>query len=341
MTHTQPIACAIAPPTPDLFGFEADTLHNEVIRYASGVASPAIWEGYTRAMHPVCVAVADMGRPALQRAARYAEAGGLLLVDSGAFIYRDRPNDIPWASIYQKYETLAKAASAPITFVLPDGVGSQPYTYEVLSEWGNAFLEMIHRHGHRALLVVQGGDQAPDEFVTRCLAKLRHPVDGLGIPSKAAAMPARDLARLANLPASVPQRVHFLGLSANGRKLQERLLILKDTWPEAIVSCDACLHRAAVGEGKPITAHRRQVLTDSWDDTLADWDDTEDDDLHDQALDNLRAQMPHLDDDDLQALMCSGWGATAIMKRKARQHEADAGPKATTESIYRFAVRTA
>lgn len=323
----------------DLFGFAPAELEFNVTKYASGVLSPAIWEGYRKAGNPMCIAASETGEAALARACDFVRAGGQLLVDSGAFIYRENPDATPWRRIVSVYQAIAQAATVPVAFILPDVVGNQEKTLAALREWGNA-IQSVVSSPHELLMPVQLGDKTPGNFVREALLCLERPMDGLALPSNAAAFPPTMIPMLADMPDCVPHRLHFLGISRNSHGLQERLFRLQAIWPDASVSCDACEHRALVGANAPITKARADALTHFWDHTLESWDDTEDDDTTDLAREALRERFPDLDDDDLDALMCSGWGTITQTAARHRQHEKHNGPKATTESIYRYATGT-
>lgn len=327
--------CPVAPDiSGDLFGFVADDLDEGITHFASGVLSPAIWEGYRRASAPVCVVASEMGTPAIERAIEYARAGGRILVDSGAFIWKDRPDQMPWDRVIRNYASLAQAATGKLNFVLPDVVGDQDGSLSALAVHGPAILDAIGDR-HEALLPLQTGSHAPADFARMASELLTRVVDGVAIPSHAAAFPPRDLRMLADLPASIPRRVHFLGISRNSQGLRERMLFLKEAWQEAKVSCDACLHRAQVGKGKMITEVRRSALDDYWDEDLESWDDTEED--VQAGLELARQKFPGLDDEALAALMASEVGSFIDLELAHGRHLKNNGPRATADSIYHFA----
>lgn len=319
---------------PDLFGFSAGTLDTGVRHYASGVLSPSIFEGYRRAGAPVCIAASEMGKPALERALAYADAGGEILVDSGAFIWKDQPNQMPWLRVISHYKALAAVATGPLTFILPDQVGSQAGSLKALAKYGPAIQEAIG--DHPALLPLQVGPHSPGEYVRLASELLSRPVDGLAVPSHAAAFPPQQLRQLAGLPESIPRRIHFLGISRNSRGLRERILYLQEAWQDCEVSCDACLHRAHVGEGRFITESRRSSLDGYWDQELEGWDDTEVD--PEASLEMARQRFPDLNDEDLEALLLSPWGSHIDTHIRHQQNLKDNGPRATADSIYQFAI---
>jgi len=323
------------PDSVDLFGFSGQALEAQVKRYASGVLAPAIWAGYERAGRAMCIAASEANANAVERAVSFVRSGGDLMVDSGAFIWRDEPHRTPWTTIIDIYTRIADQAERPVVFVLPDVVGSQDDTLDVLRLWGNAVLAAIGPR-HIALLPVQRGSRAPSTFIKQALLTLSGPIGGLAIPSHAAAFSPEMLKDLAHVPTVVPRRVHFLGISRRSKALQDRLLRLADAWPQADISCDACEHRAQVGAGNPITEARSSALRGMWDDDIEDWDDTEED--PEDAKSALRAAYAGMDEESIENMMLSQAGGWVDLNLAQKRYAKTAGPKATTESIYQFAT---
>lgn len=319
----------------DLFGFGAEELTQGVTRYTSGVLSPAIWTGFRQANSPMCVAASEMGSGAVERACSYVRAGGLLLVDSGAFVYRNKPEAMPWAKVLDIYREIAGAANVLVTFMLPDSVGSQTDSLDALAAWGPALQEAIGHH--TGLLPVQVGDMVSSEYVSAALAVLDRPIGGLAIPSNAAAFPLENLSELADVPACVPRRVHFLGISRNSHGLQSRIFRLREFWPAVEISSDACTHRSQVGRGRPITVARAAALEIAMDAALDAWDETEETTEDIEAA--LREQFPDADDEAISNMLCSQWGSAIGLQQMQSRTTKVIGPQATTASIYAFATQ--
>jgi len=324
----------LLPVESDLFGFVPQSLEVCVTRYASGVLAPAIWAGFERAGRALCIPASEASPGAIHRASQYANEGGELFIDSGAFVYKDDPVSMPWERVISIYRTIAEAATKPVTFVLPDVVGSQEESLTALRAWYPTMKKVIGP-GHKTLLPVQDGDRLPSVYVKEALLITGEPFSGLALPSNAKAFPLAKLADFANMPQSIPQRVHFLGISRRSKALQERILRLTAVWPQAEVSCDACEHRAEVGQGKPITENRRQQLVDWWDEHLDEWDDTECE--NHEVDDCLRAKFPGMDDEQIEKMRMSQIGDWALVDSEYTRHNKTRGPAATEESIYRFA----
>lgn len=272
----------------EALGVSLKDLASQVTRFASGVLSPAYWKAYRSAGRPLCVAATELGSRALERVCQHAADGGTLLLDSGAFVYREAHTSMPWARVLKVYAQVAASASpeARLTFILPDAVGSQESSLKALREWGNRIIKAVGPT-HEVLLPIQRGDMKPSELIEKSIDLLDHPISGIAIPCKAKAFPVEHLADLGNVSDDrVPRRVHFLGVSNDQQKLESYLYHLHRIWPEATVSCDAVEHRALVGQGEIITEIRHEILEGP---------------IHDAALnahDHAAA-----DDDELDALV--------------------------------------
>lgn len=340
MNHATLPSIGPAQPGADLFGFSNTDLTNSVLRFASGVLSPSIWEGYRLAGSPMCIAASEINTGALARAAQYVREGGRLMIDSGAFVFRANPESMPWAKVFSVYQQLVSQATAPLTLILPDVVGCQSGSLARLREWGKKILALTEGTHHEALLPIQLGALSPAAFAEAALHTLDGMTpDGIALPSNAAAFAPSDIPLLADINSLIPKRVHFLGISRNSRGLGERLIRLQVIWPEAVISCDACEHRAEVGQGRAITVARATALADLNDSDLDEWDDTETDELDEVARAALRVQFPDADEDDLDHLMLSQVGSFATLQCFYTERSKANGPKATTASIRDYADR--
>lgn len=320
----------------DLFGFQRPTLTDNVRRYFSGVAAPAIWMGYEDAGVPMCLVVAKLPAQGTARAKTFVAKGGTLLLDSGAFLSRAKPAELDWPAILSTYQDIADAG--PVTLVLPDVVGDQQATLELLAQHRSVLQTLFDHPNVTALLPLQGGAMPLDTFHAEALSKLGFMPDGVALPSHAAALPPSSLKDLVRIEHQ-PRRVHLLGVSRNAAKLGDRLLRILEVWPDADISADACEHRAQVGQNKPITVRREAALNALLDDAKASHDDTEDDEASDAALETMSKLFPDLDEEELSDLMCSGWGAQACTEQRAAMNEKAFGPTATRTSIREFAIR--
>jgi hypothetical protein len=278
-----------------------------------------------------------MGEGAIERVVSYASEGHKILLDSGAFIHRSDPQSMPWNRVLAVYARVIAAATSSVTLILPDVVGDQDGTLKVLQLFGADVLAMA-TNDHEALLPLQLGEREPAQFVDAAIAALGGVPSGLALPSRDFAFPASKLASLADITTALPRRLHFLGISRAAQRLGERLLRLEEVWPGCVVTCDACEHRAKVGQGRPVTVLRTEALDRLTDQAIDEWDETEDDVSADVAREAIRNQFPDLDENDIDAMASSTWGSMAQLQARQTLNRKQLGPQATTESIYRFAM---
>lgn len=321
----------------DLFGFAGqDLLLAGVRRYASGVAAPAIWAGYAAAGVPMCLVAARLPREAVARALAYRRAGHSVLVDSGAFVFRKKPWALNWDSVLAVYQALADGPGTRLSLILPDVVGDQVGSIALAAAHGLK-LARLAAQGHEMLVPMQRGAIPLHRYFQLYVAALGFKPGGFAIPSNAAAMPVAELAGL-RVIRGAPRRVHFLGISRRSAALAERLELLHSFWPYVTVSGDACEHRAQVGEKRPVTKHRREVLQAKVELAVETLDDTEDP-AWESATSALRRQFPELDEDELADVVCSGWGSMEFMGQLRQRLERQHGPASTAASIEAFARR--
>lgn len=321
----------------DMFSFDPSAEAQRVRRYFSGVLSPAIWTGYQAAGVPLCVAVTDMGQAALARVVAHAAAGGELLVDSGAYRFRNDPAEMPWGWVLHGYREILASSVVQQAVILPDVVGDQVATLAVLAAHGPSVLALCGGV-HTALLPVQRGPLSLPDFVAAAREVLGCWPGGIAVPSAAAALDPRELARLGELDEEMPRRVHVLGVSRQTKRLMERLVHLREAWPDAEVSRDACEHRAQVGQGRRITEARRGHLGRLVDDEVVGWDETEESfaDMGAWAremLDEAVSEDPEMVED----LACSDWGRMLEVGAARAAFSQRCGPQATAQSIREFA----
>lgn len=300
------------------------------LRYFSGCGAPAIFDGYADAGAPMCVAVAGLSPSMQDRLAGYVKGGGDVLLDSGAYVHRGDPGSLDWRAVLKVYEAMAAAGHCKA--VLPDVVGDQGRTLELLSEH-SATLRAL-RGRLTLLLPVQGGPMPLDQFCEAAGNRLGFEPDGLAVPSAAAALPEHRLAELEGVGFEVSY-IHFLGVSRNSTLLRRRISALERVFPAAVFSSDACEHRALVGQGRRLTIERRDLVPGCLEQLIECHDDTESD--VDGERQEIRALFPHLGDDEIEDVLCSGWGREVSWNRARTAMERKAGAMATRAVIGRFA----
>lgn len=271
----------------DGFGFDLDDSVSRVTKYASGVLSPAYWKAYKASGRPLCVAATELGDTRLERVKKHVANGGTLMVDSGAFIYKDRPQAMPWHFVANRYYEIARAASADanVTFILPDVLGDQDASLEALDHWGNRLIKTVGPH-HECLLPVQNGDREPGQYIREAAHRLKERFSGIAIPCGAVPMPPEKLKGLRSLDAEqCPQRIHLLGISNRKKALSSYTTVLDEVWPQAGITCDAVEFRQDVGKDEVLTLMRAEIMdairTKALE--LVDWTELKDD-LKDRAM---------------------------------------------------------
>jgi|SRR5680860_418745 len=330
----------------DVLGVSVSELVSRVTKYASGVLSPAYWHAFRAAKRPICVAATELKPRSLARVLKHVASGGTLILDSGAFVFKNDHAGIPWAHIEGIYRQIAEAASedATLSFVLPDAVGCQKGSLDALKAWGNRMIEAVGPN-HSVLLPVQRGDLSPSELITKAMALLDYPVHGLGIPCKASAFPVDMLADLAKVDRpDVPKLVHFLGLSKDRAKLEKYVYHLHLAWPNAEMSCDAVEHRSLVGQGQRVTELRHEILKGPITDAVRNTHDLADADpeimaLADQAIARKFCVDP-TDTDTLQALSCSTAWESEYYRILDQRAEKRYGAWATALATYSVIMNT-
>lgn len=321
----------------DLFGPSPLDQMDRVLEFFSGVASPAIWSGYESARAPMCLVVGDLSKTGVVRARRYAAAGGVLLLDSGAFIYRETPERVDWPSVLGRYAQIADCArGGEVLLVLPDVVGNQEGTLSLAARYQHE-IASLRASGAKLLLPMQRGALSFEAFYAAYCDAAGISPDGLALPSNAAALSEEDLAEILRLR-SVPRRLHFLGVSKTAARLAPRVLRVFDAWPDAAVSCDACVHRAYVGAARPITRHRREALRELVEEERAVFDETEDHEGSEATRAAFADAFPNADEAELDDLVCSGWGVVQHEQIIGQKLSRAMGPAATAASIKGFAL---
>lgn len=243
----------------DFFGFDRGTCNDSTRQYVSGtVNAGAMFDAYSGVGASICVVATQMKEAGINRAVGHLKRGAGLLVDSGAYEFRNEPEKMPWAEIVSVYRRLANVDNADLSIVLPDVVGDQHATLQVLSEWGPKIVAAVGNAG--ILLPLQPGAMNQTDYAIHARALLGRPISGVAVPIVSGVFSGKDFAELADLPVDFNRRVHFLGVSWGTAKLKNWMAALAGFWPDAETSCDSTIWRPAVGEGKEVTDTRQTGL---------------------------------------------------------------------------------
>jgi hypothetical protein len=227
------------------------------ISYRSGASAPGIMRGYIVSGVPIGVSLAELsvGGCAWDMMIEYASRGGEVFVDSGAFTACTHNEPMNWPKVAATYRKLVhEAPGTRMHLVMPDVIGNQAASLELLAEW-KELVELVIGAGHDAMVPIQKGALAPYEAYRAAVAIIGSEDITVSVPSNQAAFSAAELANLVG-GAVKPARLHLLGIAANKKKLAGLLAVIAAASPGTLVTTDAARIRAQVGQGRPITMNR-------------------------------------------------------------------------------------
>lgn len=184
--------------------------------FASGLSRPGNARPFLWAGAPVGAVAGELSPRMIAELAQYAEAGGRVFVDSGAFSTCSRGLAVDSPAILATYRELGRACSCAerIEVVAPDVVGDQAATLELLRMHADDLAELVDV-GLTLLVPLQKGSLSGADL----LQATRDAVVDLpfvpAVPFNLHAWSDLDVAEFAN--ATRIERVHLLG--ASGKKL--------------------------------------------------------------------------------------------------------------------------
>lgn len=243
-----------------------------VISYSSGATAPAQLRGYIVAGTPIGVSLSEMapGSASWDMVVGYAQRGGRIFVDSGAFPafmqgirQGGQGGTVDWAEWRKKvatliYNTLGGEGHERTTIegprlhiVMPDVIGQQAESLQLLAE-NREFVRAVIDARQDALVAIQKGELGPYDCWREAARILGTDDFTACVPSNKVAFSEEDLGSLMG-GAVKPSRVHFLGVAGNLRKLASLAAIVHRANPSCIVTSDANRLRAKVGQGRPLT----------------------------------------------------------------------------------------
>ncbi|HEY0204666.1 MAG TPA: hypothetical protein VGC15_11010 [Acetobacteraceae bacterium] len=225
-----------------------------VVSYNSGASSPAHLRGYIVAGSPVGVSLSEFnpGSATWDMVVGYAQRGGQVFVDSGAFPAFTRGEPVDWARNMALVQRLTEEArGARLHIVMPDLIGDQEGSLDLLSDHAD-YVRGVIGAGHDALVAIQKGPLSPRMAWNEAVHILGTDDFTVCVPSNKAAFSIGDLEDLMG-GRDKPARVHFLGVAGNLRKLAELAAVVHRANPSCIVTSDANRIRAKVGQGRPMT----------------------------------------------------------------------------------------
>ena len=134
-----------------------------VTSFRSGASSPADFRGYMAARVPVGVSLAEIGpgSSTWRMISTYARSGGHVFVDSGAFTAFTKGRPVDFDRVMALYGRLAdNAIGARLHLVMPDVVGDQAASFDLLARHRAAVIALISRRLD-ALVPIQRGPLSP------------------------------------------------------------------------------------------------------------------------------------------------------------------------------------
>lgn len=192
----------------------------------------------------------------------YANQGGQVFVDSGAFPAFQAGKTVNWPDVMRRYDKIVGMTKIPanLHLVFPDVVGDQVQTLALQEQYSPRFRSLI-ADGVTPLIPVQKGALSPYDAWTRSLDIYRITPERAiaAVPSNQEAFSETDLKNLISSTERPPTRVHLLGLAANEKRLEQMVGMIPG---RVIITTDANRLRAKVGKGRPVTEKRKAKLHD-------------------------------------------------------------------------------
>lgn len=231
-----------------------------VMSFNSGASSLGIMRGYIMAGSPLGVALTEMspGSAPWDAMIGYAQRGGRVFVDSGAFPAFMAGKPVDWQrSMRMVRQLIAESPGARFHIVMPDIIGDQAASLALLREHAGYVRDVIGA-GHDALVPIQKGALSPHDAWSEAVRIIGTSDFTASVPSNRAAFTLDDLRDLMRGPHH-PPRIHFLGIAGNKKRLAELVAVVHAASPQTIVTSDANRLRAKVGQGRPITAGKARL----------------------------------------------------------------------------------
>jgi hypothetical protein len=242
----------IARPKTDLFGSLPEVVFST--RFFSGSTARNDCSGIVAARLPLGVAATEMkSSVSFFQVRDYLRSGHSVFIDSGVFgnhMAREKaaaegaplPPPVRFEDVFAVYDQvtagLPPEALSRLTLVMPDAIGQQHVTLQLIREHRAKILDYI-TSGVDVILPVQRGEM-PAQWALREIAHILGTERfRAGVPSKAAAMSEAEVRTLRH------PRFHVLGRAADGFPLRRRGYLLLEGNPEADLTCDANMVRPA------------------------------------------------------------------------------------------------
>lgn len=219
--------------------------------YRSGSSARADFKGFSEARVPVGVEIGELSGPGMELVARYNDSGGAVFVDNGSFAASRSTRPIDFDKVFARYGELA--ARLPnkdlAAFVMPDVVGDQDATLELIARYAEKVREFI-RLGLDVLVPIQKGRLSLVEAYRKTVEIIGSADFRAAFPSKRAAVSDEELIDFIRHTGHA--RIHLLGIGKQAR-LVGLVESAREQWPALDISSDANFLRAMVGRGRALT----------------------------------------------------------------------------------------
>ena len=220
--------------------------------YASGMTRPADFAAAMKSDAGIGVDASEISGPMVDQIAEAANNGKQVFIDSGAFRAFKRmmksgvESFVDFDKVFDLYfrisDRLEKGAHHNVMLVMPDVVGDQEETFQLIRQYHEKIAELDAR-GHEIIIPLQGGEKSLLEFYDDMVTELGHAGFVAGIPSNAKAVDQAQLEEL--LRERKPNRIHILG-AVQSKALADRVSLIKKHIEDVGVTADANLLRSKI-----------------------------------------------------------------------------------------------
>lgn len=220
--------------------------------YRSGVSSITDLNGYADAGAAVGVVINRLSQPAVERLVEYNRDGGRVFIDSGAFGAFKGGTSINFDVVLSEYAPIFERMEnkARVSLVMPDVVGDQVRSLELIREHRDAIIDFIAK-GADTIIPIQRGEKSLSAAYKEIVDILGTDDFRVAIPSNQKAVPQDELS--AFLSESKPARIHLLGISEANKRFSSLIATCTEASPGVEISADANRLRALVGANRKLT----------------------------------------------------------------------------------------
>lgn len=209
--------------------------NNVSISFRSGMTNKSDLAGAIAAGSPVGVVACSL--TAVQRflaLPKYADQGGKIFIDSGAFSEFQTGVGLDWSKVLDAYDSVVSGTKNPhnIWVVSPDKIGDQEESLCRLSTWRSQVVDLIDA-GCNVIVPIQCGEIQGQAMILRVTAILGRSNWVAGIPSNKKAMSALECSTLSH------RAFHILGRVQKDGDQLERLAALCFLNPSCVITADA------------------------------------------------------------------------------------------------------